>query len=364
MNSIGQLLKITFFGESHSEIMGVVIDNLSPGLLLDENLIISELQKRRPSGPLSTSRQEPDDYEIVSGYYNNQTTGAPLTIIIHNRAQLSEEYKNLQNTPRPSHADYPAYIKYSGANDPRGGGMFSGRLTALWMIVGAISKQILNNKNIYVGSHILSVKNIKDAGFDKLNVNNEFLENLTNSAFPVINSQIEPIMVSEILRAKNAGDSVGGVIESAIINLPAGIGEPLFMSFESCLAQALFSIPSVKGIDFGSGFSMTEKYGSEVNDEYFYDDGKVKTHTNNNGGILGGMTSGMPVILRVAIKPTPSISKIQNTIDLTENKNIALEIKGRHDPAIIQRVIHVVNSVLYFSTLDMLLLSQANKWMR
>ncbi len=364
MNTFGQLLKITFFGESHSELIGIVIDNLAPGITLDENLIKSQLQKRRPSGSLSTPRQEQDDYEIVSGYFNNQTTGAPLTIVIHNRVQLSEDYKHLEGKPRPSHSDYPAFIKYSGANDPRGGGIFSGRLTALWMIIGAISKQILNAKGIYVGSHILSIKSIKDTGFDKSNVNNEFIEILENSGFPVINHEIETKMTAEILKAKNDGDSVGGIIESAIINLPAGLGEPLFLSFESYLAQALFSIPGVKGIEFGTGFSMTEKYGSEVNDEYFFDEGKVKTRSNNNGGILGGITSGMPVILRLAIKPTPSISKKQHTVDLIENTNIELEIKGRHDPAIIQRAIHVVNSVLYFSALDLLLLSQANKWMR
>ncbi len=363
MNSIGQLLKITFFGESHSEMMGIVIDNLAPGIKLDEDLIKSQLKKRRPSDSLSTSRQEQDDYSIVSGYYNNKTTGAPLTIIVYNRDQQSNDYKYLEGKPRPSHADFTAHVKYSGANDPRGGGMFSGRLTVLWMIIGPIAKQILNAKGIYAGSHILSVKNVNDDSFDKLNVNNEFLDSLENSGFPVINSKIEPLMRSEILKAKNDGDSVGGVIESAIINLPVGIGEPLFLSFESYLAQALFSIPGVKGLEFGSGFSMTEKLGSEVNDAFFFENGKVKTRANNNGGILGGLTSGMPVILRLAIKPTPSISKKQGTVDLIKNENTELEITGRHDPAIIQRAIHVVNSVLYFSALDMLLLSQANKWM-
>jgi len=212
MNSFGQLLKITFFGESHSELMGIVIDNLAPGITLDENLIKSQLKKRRPSGSLSTSRQEQDDYEIVSGYYNNQTTGAPLTFVIHNQIQRSEDYKTLEGKPRPSHADYPAFVKYSGAGDPRGGGIFSGRLTALWMIIGAISKQILNAKGIYAGSHILSVKNVKDACFDRLNVNNEFIESLENSGFPVINHEIEPIMAAEILKAKNDSNSVGGVI--------------------------------------------------------------------------------------------------------------------------------------------------------
>jgi len=361
MNTIGQNIRLTFFGESHSEFMGIVIDNLPAGLKLDLDLIRSELKKRRPDGLLSTARIEPDDFQIVSGYHAAVTTGTPLTFIIKNIDVNSSDYEYLKTTPRPSHADYPASVKYDGANDHRGGGMFSGRLTALWMIAGAIAKQILNGENIHVGSHIQSVKDVEDYTFDKINVNNELLKTLENSAFPVLNQEISAQMAAVIAAAKAKGDSVGGSVETAITNLPAGLGEPLFLSFESHLSQALFSVPAVKAIEFGSGFSLASMYGSEANDQYYFSASGIRTTTNHNGGILGGLTTGMPVIFRVAIKPTPSIAMKQRTVDLIESKDVDLTIKGRHDPAIVQRAVHVINAVAYFITLDLLSISRLSR---
>lgn len=363
LNAFGQNIKITLFGESHGPALGIVIDGLAGGITIDETLIQNQLKKRRPKSVYSTSRIEDDEYEILSGIYEGKTTGAPITFLIKNTNTHSKDYFDNANSPRPSHADYPAFVKYNGFNDPRGGGIFSGRITSLFMIIGSISKQILNPKNIFVGSHIQSIKNIEDNSFDFAKINDSLIKKLETLDFPVINSDIEASMKELILSAKNDDDSVGGVIESAIINLPAGIGEPLFLSVESYLSSLIFSIPSVKGIEFGLGFNITKKYGHEVNDNYTIENHQIKTTSNNNGGILGGISTGMPLIIRVAIKPTPSIGKIQKSINLKTNELVDLEIKGRHDPAIVNRVVHVINSVLYFGILDLLLFSKPKEWM-
>lgn len=364
MNTIGQNIKLTFFGESHSQSIGIVMDNLPPGIELDLKLLEDELSKRRPKDPLSTSRIEPDAYEIVSGYHKGKTTGAPLTVLIKNQSVRSLDYDRMNSIPRPSHADYPAHIKYKGFNDPRGGGIFSGRMTALWMVIGSVAKQILMQHNISVVSHIYSLKDIQDTPFDKSDVNNEFQKLSDPGSFPVINSEIASKMTDLIETAKNNGDSVGGVIETAIIGLKAGVGEPLFGSLESWFSNLLFSIPGVKGVEFGSGFNITKMFGSEANDPYVVKDKTVKTLTNNNGGILGGISTGMPVIVRTAFKPTSSIFKKQASVDLDTMAEVDLEVVGRHDPCIVHRAVPVVNAVMYYAVLESLTSAHLNDWLK
>ena len=355
MNTIGNNIKITFFGESHGPYIGLVIDNLPAGLKIDEDLIKSNLTKRRPKKKISTPRVEGDSYQIISGFYNGYTTGGALTVIVENSNTRSKDYKNLNNTPRPSHSDYPASIKYKGFNDYRGGGFFSGRITALWMIVGAISEQILKKHNVYIGSHIYSLKNIKDIQFNPNSEEKEQLEKLNKSDFPVINAKKEKEMLDLIDDTKSNSDAVGGIVETKAINLPIGLGEPYFLSVESYLSNLLFSVPGVKGVEFGEGFKITQKFASEVNDEYIIKNDKITTKNNNNGGILGGLTTGRPLIVKCAIKPTSSIAKKQQTIDLEKCIETELNVEGRHDPQIVSRAAHVINSVIYFGILDLLI---------
>ncbi len=354
MNTFGQNIKITLFGESHGEALGITIDGLGSGIEINHQSIKDALTKRRPKSIYSTSRSEADEYKVISGVYEGKTTGAPLTFLISNQNAISSDYSSLKNTPRPSHADYPAHIKYEGFNDPRGGGMFSGRLTALIVLVGALAKQILNEKGIYVGSHIKSLHQIEDEPFNPILVDDSLIQKLEKEDFPLINQSLEPLMKEEILKAKESENSIGGIVESAIIHLPAGIGEPMFLSVESQLSALLFSIPSIKGVEFGDGFKISSLTGSEANDSYQYINGHVETKSNHNGGILGGLSTGMPIIVRVAVKPTPSIGMPQSTIDLSTGKDTLLEIKGRHDPAIVNRVVHVINAALYFGILDIM----------
>lgn len=355
MNTFGNNIKVTVFGESHGDYIGIVIDGLESGLEINFDLIDNELTKRRPKSIYSTSRQETDRYQIISGLYNKKTTGAPLTFLIPNNNKISSDYENIYDIPRPSHADYPAYIKFNGNNDPRGGGMFSGRVTVAMMIVGAISKQILNQKGIEIGSHILKLHHISDQQYPKTETNISLIKKLQTLDFPLIENSKEDMMRQIILDAKNSEDSVGGIVETIILNLPTGIGNPLFNSFESYFSSLLFSVPAVKGIEFGDGFDLTGHFGSEVNDQYQMTDSKVTTLSNHNGGVLGGMTTGMPVIIRCAIKPTPSIGKPQSSVNLKSNEQVTLEIKGRHDPAIVNRVVHVINAVAYYGVLDLLM---------
>jgi chorismate synthase len=360
LNTIGTCIKATFFGESHGPVIGVVIDGLPAGLLLDENSIRQELDKRKAPGVESTSRQEPDHFEFLSGVKNNRSTGAALCVLIPNQTIHREDYSFESSIPRPSHVDYPAAMKYKGAADLSGGGIFSGRLTALWVVAGTICRQILNLKQIRVVSHIETLHQIKDVRFDQTNVNNELLKTLEDSAFPVIISENEPKMRAAIIQAKNDHDSVGGVIETAIVGLPPGIGEPLFQSFESVLSQVLFSIPAIKGIEFGSGFSLATMMGSEANDPYQMQAETVVTSTNHNGGILGGLSTGMPVIFRVVVKPTPTIPRLQASVDLRTKTNTTILVGGRHDPCIVHRAVHVVRAASLFATLD--LCRQSHDW--
>lgn len=351
----GQRIKFSIFGESHGKGIGITIDGLPPGINLNLEEIKFEMGRRAPGkNEFSTSRNEMDSFEILSGYFDNHTTGTPLCAVIWNKDQHSKDYNQLKNTLRPGHADYTGYIKYKSFNDYRGGGHFSGRLTASLVFAGAVAKQILAQRNIFIGSHIYQIGNIIDIPFDKVNISPNCLKELNKSTFPVLNKQKSEEMKNLILEAKKDLDSVGGVIEAAAVNLPAGLGSPFFDSVESTLAHLLFSIPAVKGVEFGTGFEISKLKGSEANDEFYIENEEIKTRTNNNGGILGGITNGMPLIFRTAFKPTSSIGKVQKTVDILKKENTELEVKGRHDPCIVQRAVPVVEAVTAMAILDLL----------
>jgi len=356
-NSFGKNFKITIYGESHGKSIGVIIEGIPPGITLDFDLINEEMYRRRPGKDnISTTRKEKDKVLIQSGYFNDHTTGAPLCGIIENTNKKSKDYSKLKNQMRPSHADYPGYIKYKGFNDYRGGGQFSGRLTAPLVFAGAIAKQILRDKNIHVGSHILSIGTIEEKSFNTSDLDENNFERLKKEKLPTLDVALKEKMEEEILKCKEAGDSIGGVVEGAIIGLPVGLGEPLFNAFESHLAQLIFSIPGIKGIAFGEGFDLSRLPGSKGNDAYYYDrEGNIKTKTNNNGGILGGLTNGMPVTYKVAFKATPSISKSQESINIKSKERINLKIQGRHDPCIVPRGLVVVEAASAIVALDLLI---------
>lgn len=358
---IGKNIKISLFGESHGPLIGVVIDGLKSGIELNLNLIKQELNKRKSIANISTPRKEQDDFEIVSGYFNGYTTGTPLTIIVKNENTKSTDYK--PNILRPGHADYTAFLKYNGYQDYRGGGHFSGRITVGIVIAGAICKQILENKGIFIGSHLKQIHNIVDVDFSvNKNALYDQIQKMNQSEFAVITNSIKDEMIKCIEQAKENQDSVGGIIETAILNVQGGIGEPFFDSIESVLSSLVFSIPGVKGIEFGRGFEMVSLYGSEANDQFYYQDG-IKTYSNNNGGINGGISNGMPIIMKTCFKPTPSISKEQNTVDLLKNKNTTIKVKGRHDPCIAHRARVVVDSMVAIGILDLYVQRFGYDWM-
>lgn len=351
----GKNIKLSIFGESHGEALGITIDGLPSGLQLDLEYIKSEMKRRAPgNSALSTPRKEGDAFEILSGFFNGRTTGTPLCAIIRNSNQHSKDYTQLKYNVRPSHADYTGYVKYKGCNDYRGGGHFSGRITAPLVFAGAVAKQILKEKGIVIGSHIKSIGIVQDDAFDGVNISADTLQELFSQDFPVVNKEKLPEMTALILKAKDALDSVGGVVETAVLNIPAGIGSPFFDSLESHLAHIIFSIPAVKGLEFGTGFDIAKLNGSEANDEFYAEDGIIKTRTNNNGGILGGITSGMPVVFSTAFKPTPSIARLQHTVNLETMENVNLEIKGRHDPCIVPRAVPVVEAAAALAVLDLI----------
>ena len=350
-NTFGQNIAVTLFGESHGAAIGAVLDGLCPGIPVDEENIRRMLRLRQPGGAISTARQEKDAFEIVSGAINGIATGTPLTILIRNQDTKSSDYAAMQALMRPGHADYPAHCKYHGYQDTRGGGHFSGRLTAALVAAGAICHSALKSKGISIGTHISRCAGIPDRGFMDLQAD---IDLLSECVFPVLDEAAGKQMQNAILAAKTEGDSVGGVLETAVTGLPAGVGEPWFDTFESLLAHILFSVPAVKGVEFGDGFALADMRGSAANDPLRCVCGKVIAATNHGGGIGGGITSGMPVIFRCAIKPTPSIGKPQETVDIISMKNAALEIKGRHDPAIVHRARIVIDAVTAIAVYDML----------
>lgn len=350
-NTYGQHLSVTLFGESHGAAIGAVLDGLCPGLAVNEENIRRMLSLRQPGGQISTARNEKDTFEIVSGALNGVTTGTPLTILIRNNDTKSGDYAAMQALMRPAHADYPAMCKYHGFQDTRGGGHFSGRITAALVAAGAICHSALADKGIYIGTHIARCAGIDDRAFADLQTDIGYL---AHALFPVLDTAADEKMQQAILDAKADLDSVGGVLETAVIGLPAGVGEPWFDTFESMLAHILFSVPAVKGVEFGDGFKLADMRGSTANDTMRYENGTVVTDTNHQGGIGGGITNGMPIFFRCAIKPTPSIAKTQKTVDVLAKKDAILEIKGRHDPAIIHRARVVIDAVTAIAVYDML----------
>lgn len=358
-NTFGNVLTITLFGESHGAAVGAVLDGLAPGTVIDEEYIKARMDKRRAYGRISTARQETDEVEILSGVFEGRATGTPLTLLIRNADTHSGDYSELKNVARPSHADYTANCKYGGFQDYRGGGHFSGRITAALVAAGAILLHELEEKGIYIGTHIASCHGINDRSFEgsKDSLLSD-IEYLRNEKFPVLDKAAAEAMRTEIEKAAGEGDSVGGVLETAIAGLPAGLGEPWFDTLEGMLAHIAFSVPAVKGIEFGAGFGFAEMRGSEANDAFRYENGEVVTLTNNNGGINGGISNGMPVLFRTAVKPTPSIFKTQQTIDFAEKKNTELSLKGRHDPAVIHRAAAVMDAAAALAVADMLAMRQ------
>ena len=352
-NTFGNALSVTIFGESHGAAIGAVIDGLAPGLAVDEGFIRHQLSLRRPAGRISTARREADEFQILSGVYEGRTTGSPLCIVIPNADTKSGDYQT--EIARPGHADYTAECKYHGYQDARGGGHFSGRVTAALVAAGAILIPALKGKGITIGTHVARCAGVNDAlfAFDESELKAQLLD-LNEIPFAVLDASAGEQMQAAIDAARAEGDSVGGVLETAIVGLPAGIGEPWFDSVESLLSHALFSIPAVKGVEFGDGFALADRKGSEANDAFVVEDGLVSTKTNHNGGINGGIANGMPVVFRCAIKPTPTIAKLQETIDMKKKTNVEYGGRGRHDPCIVHRARVVVDSVAALVVADLL----------
>lgn len=354
-SEFGKILKVSVFGQSHGRAIGVNMDGLPAGEEIDLEELQRFLDRRRPGkSPLSTARNEGDVPEFLSGLEGGKTCGAPLCAIIRNSDQHSGDYDELRDKPRPGHADYTAWVKWKGFADMRGGGHFSGRLTAPLCIAGGIAKQILARRGIYVGAHLQAVAGKRDVPFS-FRPSAAELSAPGEKPFPVLDDQAGERMREVILAAKKALDSVGGVIECAAIGLPAGLGDPMFDGVENRLAAALFGIPAVKGVEFGAGFGAAGLCGSENNDPFRVEQGRIVTETNRSGGIQGGITNGMPILLRVAFKPTPSIAQEQNTVSLPAMENTKLTIHGRHDPCIAHRAVPVVEAVTATVLLDLLL---------
>lgn len=349
-------LTVSIFGESHGNGIGVVIDGLPGGYEIDFEKVLDFMARRAPKKDgISTRRNEKDFPEIMSGYLNGKTTGTPLCAVIKNTDQHSKDYGNIQTVARPGHADYTGAMRYNNANDIRGGGHFSGRITAPLVFAGAVCGQILEQQGITSGAHILSIGKINDKCFDKVNVISDILNDVKTKDFPVIDSEVETLMKDEVRKASENLDSIGGRIECAVTGLKAGIGSPMFDGIENRISQIVFGIPAVKGIEFGTGFGFADMYGSDANDCFETDGKEIRTITNNNGGILGGISNGMPVIFTAAIKPTPSIAQPQKTVDYIKMENTVLEIKGRHDACIVPRAVPVVEAAANIAILSFLI---------
>jgi chorismate synthase len=353
-NSLGKLFSVTSFGESHGRCIGVIIDGCPAGLPLNEANIQTELDKRKPgTGPASTHRTEEDRVEILSGVFKKHTTGAPLCLLIWNKDTDSTAYEQMKNLLRPGHADYTADMKYGGFNDYRGGGQFSGRITAGFVMAGAIAQKLLGIIGVEILAHTVEIGGIKtrSMGLPALRKAND---NPLKCADPTATIK----MLKAIEQARSEGDSLGGIIEGVALNVPIGLGEPVFDTLEGDLAKALFAVPAVKGVEFGAGFTAARMKGSKNNDPFVIKRGKIQTVSNNAGGILGGISNGMPVVVRVAVKPTPSISQTQNTINTKTMEGAELDIRGRHDACIVPRAVPVVAAMMSVVLCDFALRAQ------
>ena len=352
-NTFGNSISLTIFGESHGSEVGAILDGIAPGIEVDTDFIASQMDKRRASGKISTGRKEADEVIISSGVFQGKTTGTPICFAIKNNNTKSSDYEETRSSARPGHADFTANCKYRGYEDYRGGGHFSGRVTAGIVAAGAVAIAALKSKGIYIGTHIKRCAGISDRDFSDFC---QDIKKLGAADFAVLDEATGCKMKEAIELAANDKDSVGGILETAVIGLPAGVGEPWFDTFESVVSHILFSIPAIKGVQFGKGFDFADMRGSEANDEFEIQGEKIITKTNNNGGINGGITNGMPVVLSCVVKPTPSIYKPQNTVDFISKQNKKIEIKGRHDPAIIHRARVVVDSITALVLCDLLIM--------
>lgn len=351
----GNNIRISVFGQSHSEGIGVVVDGLPAGEPVDLDRLAAFLARRAPGqGAYATARKEADIPEILCGLVDSRTCGAPLAAIIRNTNTRSSDYDKLKDIPRPSHADYAANLRYGGFQDVRGGGHFSGRLTAPLCVAGGICKQILERKGIFVGAHIYSVGSVSDTPYNPMTLTPADLA-ASDKPFPVLDPAAKEEMCSLIAECKKAGDSIGGIVECGVVGFPAGIGDPMFDGIENRLAAALFGIPAVKGLEFGEGFAAARMRGSENNDPYRIVDGRVVTASNHAGGITGGISTGMPILFRAAVKPTPSIAAVQDSVSLSAMENTSLQIVGRHDPCIVPRAVPVFEAVTATVLLDLLM---------
>lgn len=353
---LGNKLKVSVFGQSHGEAVGVVMDGLPPGEQVDLQRLQVFLDRRAPGrNALSTSRKERDEPRILSGLLEGRTCGAPLCAVLENGDTRSGDYASLADLPRPSHADYPARVRYGGHNDPRGGGHFSGRLTAPLCVAGGIALQILERWGVVIGAHAQAVGSVRDRGFDPVGLTPQELRLPGQRSVPVLEEAAEEAMAREVEAAAAQLDSVGGIVECGIVGLPAGMGDPMFDGIENRMAAALFGIPALRGVEFGAGFAAAGMRGSQHNDPYILKDGAVQTATNHHGGVIGGITTGMPVIFRVAFKPTPSIGQEQRTVDVKAMAEAPLRIQGRHDPCVALRAAPCVEAVAALVVLDFLL---------
>lgn len=353
MNNFGKNIRISIFGESHGPLIGLTIDGFPANFSFDIEKIKNALKLRAGHPLISTLRRETDEITFVSGYFNNHTTGEPLTVFIKNTDIKSTDYQ--EGIIRPSHADLTKYLKTNGANDYRGGGASSGRVTVVLSVLGEMCHQILNTKQIEVVSHIYSIKNINDAKASISNNTFSKLLYLQNDEFPVIDERAKKAMLDLIKKTINKGDSLGGIVETFIFNVPTGLGEPFFDSFESIIAHLLFSIPGVKGIEFGDGFDITKKYGSSTIDELSLESNKINFSSNHQGGINGGISNGNYISFKTAIKAPVSIKQEIKSIDLKNKQNINLTTTGRHDPLFVHRALQVINALTYYGVLDMVI---------
>lgn len=352
----GERIRISIFGGSHTRAIGVNIDGLPAGEAVDWEQVLEQMARRAPGqDPTATARKEADSPQVLCGLLDGVTTGAPLCAMIENTNQRSKDYSQLKVLPRPGHADYTAHVKYGGYNDVRGGGHFSGRLTAPLVFAGAVARQILARRGIVVGSHVAAIGPAADEAFDAVNLSPELLNRLNREYFPVIAPQAREAMREKVEQARMAQDSIGGIVECGITGMPVGVGNPMFDGAENLIASLVFGIPAVKGVAFGAGFSAAEMLGSENNDGLYVDGGgRVRGATNHAGGILGGITNGMPLVFRAAFKPTPSIGREQRTVDLRTMVNARLSVTGRHDPCIVPRAAPAVEAAACLAALELL----------
>jgi chorismate synthase len=354
-NSIGKEFVVTSFGESHGKVVGVVVDGCPAGLPLSEADFKEELDRRIPGEPnIISTRVEKDAAKLLSGVFSGLTTGAPITLTVENKEAQSSDYEAIKDLPRPSHSDYPARVRYGGFNDFRGGGRFSGRVTVALIIAGTIAKKLLSRHDIDVLAYTRAIGQVKA---DKKFSIAEIRKNCYVAATRCPDLVCAEMMEKGIVNARKEGESLGGVVECIVLNMPPGIGEPLFDTLDGDLSKAIFAVPAVKGVEFGAGFGAAELTGSQNNDAFLLKNGKVVTSTENAGGILGGLSSGMPILIRVAIKPTPSISKEQKTVNLSSMKESTINVKGRHDPCVVPKAVPAIEAAVALTLVDHLIRS-------